>query len=122
MIMRILAGSVVALGLGLASEAARADETFICGDGRMLQVALGDLQRLKRQDPCVAAHYGIVIRAMPLPVKRPPPGPKIMLKGAQAATKTSRDIGVIAEVATDYRNVRILNAAPGNGRWFTHKY
>ena len=53
MILRILAGSIVALGLGLLSEGAKAGQTVMCDDGRLLQVEQKDLERLKRETPAL---------------------------------------------------------------------
>ena len=120
MIVRIMAGSIIALGLGLYSEGAGADQTFICEDGRLLQIELQDIERLKRNDPCVAAHYGLTVGTMPLPVQRPPRAALPGLKGAQAAQPPVREIGNVADVSSDYRRVRIINAQPGESGWYQH--
>lgn len=120
MIFRILSGSVVALGLGLWTESARADQMFICDDGRMLQVKLADMERLKRSEPCVAAHFGITVKPMPLPVQRPRDFAAPPLKGAQAVEPAAREMGAMAAAQMDFRNVRIINAQPGGHGWFSH--
>jgi hypothetical protein len=120
MLLRILAGSAVALGLGVMTEGAHAGQTFMCTDGRLLQVKLADLERMKRQEPCVAAYYGIAVQSVPLPVQRPALPSKPALKGAQAETAMPREIGNMAEAASNYRNVRIINARRGQPAWFTH--
>lgn len=120
MILRILAGSVVALGLGLAAEQAHAAQTFLCQDGRLLQVELHDLDRMKRDDPCVAAHYGLKIKPVPLPVKRPARAAAPLLKGTKKAAKAQREIGNLAQSTTSFRTVRIINARPNGSAWFKH--
>lgn len=121
MILRILAGSIVALGLGFYAEGVRAEQTFMCEDGRLLQVRLQDLERLKRQEPCVAGHYGLVVQHVPLPVKRPARPSEPVLKGAKAPEPTERPVGAMAQATSDYRHVRIINARPGSPVWYTHK-
>ncbi len=37
MILRIIAGSMLALGLGLMAENVQAAQTFICDDGRVIR-------------------------------------------------------------------------------------
>ena len=69
MILRILAGSIVALGLGLLSEGAKAGQTFMCDDGRLLQVEQKNMERLKREDACIAACFGLKVQPVSLPVK-----------------------------------------------------
>lgn len=120
MLLRILSGTFIALGLGLMAEGAQAGQTFLCSDGRVLQVEQRDLERLKRQEPCVAAHYGIAMKIVPLPVQRPPAPAAPTLKGAQAETAMPREIGSVAQLATDYRKVRIINARRGEPAWFSH--
>lgn len=44
-----------------APVAALADEAYVCEGGRIVYVAFGDLERLKRTDACIAAHYGLQI-------------------------------------------------------------
>lgn len=122
MILRVLAGSLLALGLGLYSEGAKAGQTFMCGDGRLLEVSHNDLERMKREDPCVAAHYGLTFQPVPLPVKRPPQVVVRQLKGAQKVAPTPRDVTTVAaaEPASSYRNVRIINPPAGGSPWFKH--
>lgn len=120
MIARIIAGSLIALGLGLMTENAEAAQTFMCEDGRLLQVELHELERLKRTDPCIAAHYGLEVALVPLPVKRPPPPIQHVLKGSRVPAKSPREAGQVAEVGSSYRRVRILNAAKGRRAWFIH--
>ena len=120
MIVRIIAGSMIALGLGLMTENVQAAQTFMCDDGRLLQVELDQLERLKRTEPCIAAHYGLEVVVVPLPVKRPPPPIQPVLKGSRAPAKLPRQAGQVAEVSSSYRRVRILNAAKGRRAWYIH--
>mgnify|MGYP001819034291 FL=1 len=122
MILRIIAGSAIALGLGLMTESVRAAQTFLCEDGRVLQVELKNLERLKREDACVASHYGIKVKLVPLPVKRPARPVVGALKGSKKPAPPRREIGVVAASATSsFRNVRIINARGGGARWFQHR-
>lgn len=121
MILRILAGSIVALGLGLMSEGAKAGQTFTCDDGRLLQVEQKDMERLKREEACIGAYFGSKVQQVPLPMKRSPEAAAGLLKGAQQAAAPRRAIGSVAQVTTDFRKVRIINATGNNGRWFRHR-
>ncbi|MBU2532752.1 MAG: hypothetical protein KKB37_08425 [Alphaproteobacteria bacterium] len=121
MILRILTGSVVALSLGFYAEAARAGQTFICGDGRLLQVELADIEQLKRTDACVAAHYGLSVMPVPLPVKRPKRTVQLdALKGTKGAAPPPPATDRVADMSVDYRRVRIINARQGQDAWFVH--
>ena len=118
MIVRIFAGSLIALGLGLYTEGASAAETFVCDDGRLLQLEPYQIKRMKHFDACVAAHYGIQIAAVPLPVQRPDAKPPVQLKGTRSAKAERAQNREIAKANVDFRNVRIINAAPGSTAWY----
>jgi len=120
MIVRIFAGSLIALGLGLYTEGASAAETFVCDDGRLLQLETRDIQRMKRTDACVAAHYGIQIAKVPLPVQRPNTTPSVLLKGTRSVKAEQSGNRTMANANIDFRNVRIINAMPGSHAWFRH--
>lgn len=45
------------LSIALATSAARAEETFECEDGGLVTVLPGQLELMKRTDPCVARHF-----------------------------------------------------------------
>lgn len=121
MILRILALSAIALGLGFATEQAHAAQTFLCQAGRVLQIESHDLERMKRVEPCVAAAFGLKINPVPLPVKRPNRVAAPKLKGTKPIAKTrANNIGALALQSTSYRNVRIINAQPGSQGWFKH--
>ncbi len=121
MILRIIAGSAIALGLGLMTENVHAAQTFLCDDGRILQVQMKDLARLKREDACVAAHYGMAFQPVPLPVKRPVRAAGGVLKGSQTVAPDKSAIGALAQATSSFRNVRIINAQRGGSEWFQHR-
>lgn len=50
---------VLPLAIAWLSSGLAADEAFVCEGGRIVQVRTGQLERMKRTDPCVAAYYGI---------------------------------------------------------------
>lgn len=65
-----------ALVLGLIE--AKADEAYVCEGGRIVTVRLGELDVMKRKDPCIAAYFGVkpepVVEAStepPLPERKP---------------------------------------------------
>lgn len=78
--------------LTLGAVNARADEAYVCDGGRIVTVRVGELEAMKRKDPCIAAYYGIKADASsaspsmsapaparvafvepPLPARRPSP-------------------------------------------------
>jgi len=123
MIVRIFAGSIVALGLGLMAEGAEASQTFMCDDGRMLQLESNEIQRMKYTDACVAAHYGVDIHHVPLPVQRPTSSlatQSLELKGTRKANTARNPMPQMADAKVDYRNIPIINALPGSQSWFRH--
>ncbi|HUS96349.1 MAG TPA: hypothetical protein VMX97_06400 [Hyphomicrobiaceae bacterium] len=136
MIFKVFATSVIALVLGTFIEKARADQSFICSDGSLVQVERGDLKRMKRTNACVAAHYGIRLRhtvslleknqqrqladAVPLPVRKPDMAARLI---APPRIRESRhDPASVAESrqSSSYRMVRVINAADPRDRWFSH--
>jgi hypothetical protein len=60
---------LAALGLAAASATlaipAAADEAYICDAGRIVYVKPGELEHLKRTDPCIAGYYGLPFPAAP---------------------------------------------------------
>ncbi|MGF1649768.1 MAG: hypothetical protein ACFCUN_04905 [Hyphomicrobiaceae bacterium] len=110
---RLFAWAAIVLSLSPVAGRAAASQVFVCGDGRTVAAATADIERLRRTDPCVAAHFGEVVQravlpatpTVPLPKRRPervgtvradeareqgPTGPKIEVAGsARAAEPTS---------------------------------
>lgn len=158
----LLAALLLPLLLALVAGHARADEAYVCEGGRVVQVRLGELDRLKRTDPCIAAYYGLSIQASPvseaappLPERRPEviaaapaaiaPAP-IAAVPIAAVPMTTASVAAAAVVtvprvervlfkhqlqraepavvtssgSVDYRNVVIINAAPGSAAIFRH--
>ncbi|NOT70295.1 MAG: hypothetical protein HOP09_03130 [Hyphomicrobium sp.] len=137
------AGLTAVLALAAMSASALADEAYLCGPDRIVYVSVADLEMKKRTDPCIAAYYGLKIEepakqeaAAPAPVAAKPapptPAPALIAElkplsdaevaprvigrpGRQASLETPR-----AMPGTDYRNVKILNAATPDAAWFHH--
>lgn len=143
MILRFLAGSLIALGCGLVAEAAKAEQAFVCENGGLVMVKLADLERMKKENPCVARYFGLTVDAVPLPVQRPEPlavaripAPKVTSapdrsaivgqSAPQTATFGAPVSHEVADVAPpsasseDFRHVRIINARPGATQWYLH--
>ncbi len=153
--------AVAAMSL-LPINMAIADEAFVCGDGSVVNVKSGDLEIVKRTNPCVARYFGLDVStnssetakaialgatallrgdgntALPLPSRNPNRPDLAQTAGtagsvASAARtpitqptsqietgSTRRSAASLDDLATDYRNVRILNAQPGAAAWFRH--
>ena len=121
MILRILAVSLVALGLGYMIEDVKAAKTVLCRDGRIVEV--DQMRRRDAVDPCRRVSTELLAPAgsVPLPVKRPAPkGKKVELKGPAEVTPGSRGSGSFQSASTDFPRVRIINARPGASRWYLH--
>ena len=146
MILRMLSVSVLALATGAMLETARASQFFVCDDGRTIEVARGDLETAKRENECVAKHFGLTIKkakpaadqstvpaketAAPgsspklkivLPVRKPKPA---KLRATAAAQPRNRDrlssTRLAAVPSASYRRVRVINAQTPSERWFLH--
>lgn len=112
MIWRIFAASLMALLAGSLVERARADQAFFCEDGSLVQVKADELDAAKRQNPCVARHFGQkVVAAVPLPVRKPAP---VKIR----TTQTAAPVATPDKTKSSYRMVRILNAESPAERWF----
>jgi hypothetical protein len=179
--MRAASMSVLgALGLALAAAAssAHADEAYVCDGGRVAYVRFGELEAMKRKDPCIAAYHGGTAAAPSIPDAdaAPPPvagdtsalsaatpvapvvlvagpgaravppqraagptapqlvSPPRLVRSARAAGKRGNAVAekaggkVVERVApppvphpeTDFRNIKLLNAAPGDSAVYRH--
>lgn len=130
-------------------EAARADEAYLCDGGRIVKVPFGKLEELKRTDACIAAYYGLKVvpatrletgtitppapvvsatttqqTAIALPPGGPPSEPNLSVapppKPAPVRQASAEKPIVRAAAGTDYRNVVLLNPAPGDPAIFRH--
>ncbi len=162
---------LVAAGLVIPplQNAAVADEAYVCEGGRVAYVRFGQLEAMKRKDPCIAAYYGEVpasapeaagdeaampraelsaddsrpvirttgsrqpvsARANPVPVLKelprlatppatPPAAKKIAASTPAPRTARASAPPPVAHPETDFRNIRILNAGPGESAIFRH--
>lgn len=133
-------------------EVVRADEAYLCDDGRIVKVPFGKLEEMKRTDACIAAYHGLTVGgAQPLETGAIPPAPPasaepsavpaavdsaaLMMPSAPAGQRPAAALHkktplptvvnrarVIPRAAagTDYRNVVLLNAAPGTSSVYRH--
>lgn len=117
---------------------ASADDAFLCNDGSIIKVAHDNLEWMKRNNACIAAHFGLKTPSVlipPLPARRAeitPPRPRAHKRMAQApAPKTAKTMVKLsaapaipdtgAEVP-NFRDVVIINASPGKPRVFHHRF
>jgi hypothetical protein len=102
--------AAIALAAGAWAETARAEEAYICDAGRVVYVKPGQLETLKREDPCIAKYFeqtpSVKPAARAAQVDLPP-----------AVTAKPRP----PEPVGDFRNVRVINAGPGADAWFQHR-
>ncbi len=138
---RLLKLCVFAIGLaaGIEVERARADEGYVCEGGRIVYVRFGEVETMKKSDPCIAAYYGLTVEpaavsaqapaASPAPTATPvrtlTPAPANRpsvdlrrLEDADVARSRTGEDGkaprpVRAADGTNYRNIPVINAAAG---------
>lgn len=111
-ILKVLVIASLALVAGAIAEQARADQIFLCEDGRQLRVALGDLERMKHGDSCVGRHFGAVMTN----VDRRTPAPSSAGKAERPVLREiqkDRERHIDQNVRVDLSNVVILNAGHG---------
>ena len=137
-----ICGRSVSPAMGFVSAPARADDAYLCGSDRVVYVAVADLELKKHTDPCIAAYYGLKIDqpvktavetlpAVIAAVEVKPAEPEVaQLKllalseiPERTVRKPERQASLEAPRAmagTDFRNVKVLNAASPDAAWFRH--
>lgn len=129
---------VSAAVLTSAAHGARAEEAYLCGPDKLVYVKVADLEFKKKTDPCIAAYYGLSVEvqapgaaaAGAKTAAKSDPSPNVVMKSsvgedhaAPRAAKNTRQAALQpAHTApgTDYRNVRVINAASSEDQWFYH--
>ncbi len=135
-------GVASGVALSAATAPARADEAYLCGPDKVVYVSTADLPRMKRTDACIAAYYGLTVEAS----ARPADAAQAVATAAStkaAAKAVLVDLKPVVDVDpplrdgaqtvrhaslappraapdTDFRNVKILNAADPGEAWFRH--
>ena len=127
------------------SAPSHAAEAFLCGPDNVVYVEPADLPLKKKTDPCIAAFFGLKVEA---PAAKPAPlGPTAKTLSPKSRVRTAKaklelktiaadsspdaspvrqaalapDLPLVAAPGTDYRNVRIINAQPGEPDIFVHE-
>lgn len=59
--LRIFIASITVLIVGSLLDHARADVGYVCDGNVVVMVAPRDLERMKRENACVASHYGLQV-------------------------------------------------------------
>jgi hypothetical protein len=135
------AAALLAMAALPVARPAHAQQTFICEDGGSVTVLPGQLELMKRTDPCVARHFqdqdlpepgqgsewetaaepppGSAPLEAPLPVKKP----ETLMADARAAagSHVNGQRKPLAQVKSDYRHVHIINAGPGAPQFYEHR-
>lgn len=65
---------IVPLILAVLAHRSHADVSYVCDGGRIVNVRSGELESMKRTDPCIAAYHGVEIAPAlppPLPERNP---------------------------------------------------
>lgn len=114
MILKVLLVASLALIAGALAENVRADEIFLCEDGRQLHIASNEVDQAKQTDPCVAAHFGLPMPKAPsiaqtrTTVEPPLPNPR---RTGLRRTVSDLQNGGSSTHRVDLSNVVILNAS-----------
>jgi hypothetical protein len=86
-------GFLAAIGV----EAVRADDAYLCDDGRIVKVAPSQLEEMKRTNACVAAYHGLTIdSARPLETGALAPAPAANARTTEPLTSPVRPAPVAA--------------------------
>lgn len=127
---------------GAPQQSARAAEAYICAPDIVVYVEAGELEKKKRTDACVASHFGLTVDQAAVGSAKAPPPPvakkarPVAAKSAPVKFTTLIDAGAAREpspkrvadassstrspIETEYRRIRILNAATPETAWFHH--
>lgn len=132
----VIFGIVASLG----AIPAHADEAYVCDAGRLVYVKHGDLEKMKLSDPCIASYYGLPFPPAPKtaakdteplpattgkakvsfnagPESGSNPGQPKRRAGTPTQIATPQQAPIAAQ-DTDFRNVHVINASPGEDEWF----
>lgn len=140
----LLRASIAMLAVALSpltgTPKAHADEAYVCDAGRVVYVRPGELEAMKRSDPCIAGYYGITlappaavpaagaVSAPPVELKtladpenqaslEQPSNVRVALAGAGEITHRAAPT---AAPGTDFRNVRLINGGADSNGWYRH--
>lgn len=120
-VLKLLMTATFALVAGWFVELAKADEAYVCEGGRIAYVKLGQLERMKREDPCIASYYGGTVAqsssqgAVGTPIASAGPDGR--------STASTNSPGAVAETPTQTgapQGLKLINANE-SGRWFTQR-
>jgi hypothetical protein len=138
-LLHALAGAFGAFAMltFLSVNDAKADDAYICDDGRLVYAKPSTLEKLKATDPCIAKYFKTT--PQPLPQSAPvasqptgtnagalptPPAPRFKPAVGAPTTKDARIIdkpkAPEAAQGTDFRNVRVINATAGQADIYRH--
>lgn len=133
---------ILAAACACGPGSARADEAFLCGPDTVVYVKAGELEERKRTDPCIAAYYGLKVEqpasarvpvdriGVATPGKSPETGPvpfktldapETSERLSHAPERSAQLMPPAASPGTDFRNVRVINAASQDAQWFRHQ-
>lgn len=134
--------TVSAAALSFSAIPVRADEAYLCGPDKVVYVAVEDLEMRKRTDACIAAYYGLkadaAVEVTPVAaIAREKRDKTASSNTVVAGLKPLSDAEIPDSVSkrperqasldpprampgTDYRNIKILNAASDGDAWYRH--
>lgn len=138
--------AITSISLAGNGDVAFAADAYVCGPDKLVYVEIKDLERMKRSDACIADYYGLKIEPKRAEVKTKAiienePKFKEPLKTNTSPIKfkpiVQDDIdndsrradlnpaqvtkSPLPSIDTDYRNVRVINAASEEQSWYRHQ-
>lgn len=139
-----LSAAGIVLVVSVLANTAVAAEAYVCGPDKLVYVAVEDLERMKRTNACIAAYYGLKIEPQspivttakadqqvigqavntstaPLHLKPVVQDDTQRVRRAEMDSVAQLPRSPIPSPDTDYRNVRIINAASANQSWYRHQ-
>lgn len=136
--LRPLLAALLGTILGFLITAARAEEAYLCADGSVVYVKVGQIEEMKRTNACVAAHYGLQVQPSQTTVEPPTPATNAAQAGQPtapalrtlpagdepvAAPPAQRTREAVLRVApsADFRRVKVINAQSDAEGWFHHQ-
>jgi hypothetical protein len=121
----------------LSVNQAKADDAYVCDDGRLVYAKPSTLEKLKATDPCIAKYFKTTPQplAASAPLASQPAGPTAVGQPAPVAPRFKPSVGappakdaratvkpkaIEAAEGTDFRNVRVINAPAGQAEIYRH--
>lgn len=116
-VMKLLFTALIALTAGWFVESAKADEAYVCEGGRIVYVKMGQLERLKREDSCIAGYYGLTVDGAAATAQS---GQTRNDNSTPSSARGAAGSSGVAAQEQAPQQLKVINANE-SGRWFTQR-